>query len=122
MNTVYLGEDMEEGIFRKSSKINYVEMSHNDYEAMQQLSDPTITTPTDSLLMQIVQAFTFDEIGLLAGVTNSGVLTRLRPDVNTRDYPCYYQQIEQLYRLHNNYTTNITDLGEKMAQGSPFCY
>ena len=80
VNTVYYpGEDMGGGnlVPENTSKINYkVEMSHNDYEAMQQLSDPTITTPsTDSSTdANSVQAFTFDEIGLLAGVTNSGVL------------------------------------------------
>ena len=46
-------------------------MSHSDYEAMQQLQDPTITTPaTDSSTdTNSVTAFTFDEIGLLAGVS-----------------------------------------------------
>ena len=46
-------------------------MSHSQYEAMQQLIDPTIQTPvTDSSTdTDSVNAFTFDEIGLLAGVT-----------------------------------------------------
>jgi kynurenine formamidase len=46
-------------------------MSHDDYETMQQQSDPTISTPaTDSSTdTDSVTAFTFDEIGLLAGVT-----------------------------------------------------
>ena len=55
-----------------TSKVNFkVEMSHSQYEAMQQLIDPTIQTPvTDSSTdTDSVNAFTFDEIGLLAGVT-----------------------------------------------------
>ena len=55
-----------------TSKVNFkVEMSHDDYEAMQQLSDPSINTPaTDSSTdTNSVTAFTFDEIGLLAGVS-----------------------------------------------------
>ena len=55
-----------------TSKVNFkVEMSHSQYEAMQQLIDPTIQTPvTDSSTdTDSVTAFTFDEIGLLAGVT-----------------------------------------------------
>ena len=55
-----------------TSKVNFkVTMSHDDYETMQQQSDPTISTPaTDSSTdTNSVTAFTFDEIGLLAGVT-----------------------------------------------------
>ena len=51
-------------------------MSHNDYESMLQLTDPTVSTPeTDSSTdANSVAAFTFDEIGLLSGVTNAGEL------------------------------------------------
>ena len=55
-----------------TSKVNFkVEMSHDDYETMQQQSDPTVSTPeTDSSTdANSVTAFTFDEIGLLAGVS-----------------------------------------------------
>tara|TARA_B100000886_G_C20410530_1_gene486808 strand:- start:1214 stop:1888 length:675 start_codon:yes stop_codon:yes gene_type:complete len=75
VSTVYApGEDMGGGnlVPENTSKVNFkVEMSHDDYEAMQQLSDPTITTPaTDSSTdTNSVTAFTFDEIGLLAGVS-----------------------------------------------------
>ncbi|MBK43667.1 MAG: hypothetical protein CMC83_07400 [Flavobacteriaceae bacterium] len=73
VSTVYApGEDMGGGnlVPENTSKVNFkVEMSHDDYEAMQQLSDPSITTPaTDSSTdTNSVTAFTFDEIGLLAG-------------------------------------------------------
>ena len=75
VSTVYApGEDMGGGnlVPENTSKVNFkVEMSHDDYEAMQQLSDPSITTPaTDSSTdTNSVTAFTFDEIGLLAGVS-----------------------------------------------------
>ena len=46
-------------------------MSHDDYETMQQQSDPKCETQeTDSSTdANSVTAFTFDEIGLLAGVS-----------------------------------------------------
>lgn len=75
VSTVYApGEDMGGGnlVPENTSKVNFkVEMSHDDYEAMQQLSDPSITTPaTDSSTdTNSVTALTFDEIGLLAGVS-----------------------------------------------------
>jgi hypothetical protein len=75
VSTVYApGEDMGGGnlVPENTSKVNFkVEMSHSEYEAMQQLSDPSITTPaTDSSTdTNSVTAFTFDEIGLLAGVS-----------------------------------------------------
>lgn len=75
VTTVYApGEDMGGGVEvpENTSKVNFkVEMSHAQYEAMQQLIDPTIQTPvTDSSTdTDSVTAFTFDEIGLLAGVT-----------------------------------------------------
>lgn len=75
ITTVYApGEDMGGGVEvpENTSKVNFkVEMSHAQYEAMQQLIDPTIQTPvTDSSTdTDSVTAFTFDEIGLLAGVT-----------------------------------------------------
>lgn len=75
ITTVYgPGEDMGGGVEvpENTSKVNFkVEMSHDDYETMQQLIDPTIQTPvTDSSTdTDSVTAFTFDEIGLLAGVT-----------------------------------------------------
>tara|TARA_B100001057_G_scaffold91069_1_gene87383 strand:+ start:25809 stop:26483 length:675 start_codon:yes stop_codon:yes gene_type:complete len=73
------GEDMGGGnlVPDNTSKVNFkVEMSHSEYEAMQQLQDPSITTPeTDSSTdTTSVTAFTFDEIGLMAGVsTPSGM-------------------------------------------------
>lgn len=76
-NTVYFpGQDMGEGeiVADNTSKINFrVEMDHDAYQAMQ---DPGIVTPeTDSSTdTASVEAFTFDEIGLLAGVTDNGDL------------------------------------------------
>ena len=55
-----------------TSKVNFkVEMSHDDYETMQQQSDPTVSTPeTDSSTdANSVTAFTFDEIDHFAGVS-----------------------------------------------------
>jgi hypothetical protein len=72
-NTVYFpGQDMGDGeiVPNRTSKINFrVEMSHDDYEAMQREVNPNITTPlTDSSTdTTSVNAFTFDEIGLVAG-------------------------------------------------------
>ena len=80
VSTVFApGEDMGGGnlVPDNTSKVNFkVEMSHSEYEAMQQLQDPSITTPeTDSSTdTTSVTAFTFDEIGLMAGVsTPSGM-------------------------------------------------
>lgn len=75
-NTVYFpGEDMGDGevVPNRTAKINFkVELSHDAYEDMQQLEDPSISTPeTDSSTdTKSVDAFTFDEIGLIAGVTD----------------------------------------------------
>ena len=57
VSTVYApGEDMGGGnlVPENTSKVNFkVEMSHDDYEAMQQLSDPSITTPL--LIVQLTK-------------------------------------------------------------------
>jgi len=79
VNTVYFpGEDVNGTLIpENTSKINFkVELSHNDYESFVQLSDPNANLPeTDSSTDPIgVPAFTFDEIGLLSGVTNAGIL------------------------------------------------
>jgi len=78
-NTVfYPGESVNGTLIpENTSKINFkVTLSHNDYESMLQLTDPTVSTPeTDSSTdANSVAAFTFDEIGLLSGVTNAGEL------------------------------------------------
>lgn len=78
-NTVYFpGGDMGgEVVADNTSKINYrIELDHAAYEAMQQLIDPSITTPESDSSDDAtsVTAFTFDEIGLLAGVTNNDTL------------------------------------------------
>lgn len=66
-----------EMIPERTSKINYkVEVSHDDMEAFIQLTNPSVSLPaTDSSTdAASVAAFTFDEIGLIAGVTESGTL------------------------------------------------
>ncbi len=84
VETVYYpGQDLGGGVFvpNNTSKINFkVDLSHNDYESMLQLSDPTVSTPeTDSSTdTNSVQAFTFDEIGLIAGVTDNNLLDKTK--------------------------------------------
>lgn len=72
-NTVYFpGQDMGDGevVPNRTSRIKFrVEVDHAGYEAIQQEINPNISTPlTDSSTdTTSVNAFTFDEIGLLAG-------------------------------------------------------
>ena len=79
-NTVYFpGQDMGDGetIPNRTSKINFrVEVDHSAYEAIQRETNPNISTPlTDSSDDQLnVDAFTFDEIGLVSGVSEDGRL------------------------------------------------
>ena len=78
-NTVFHPGQDEAGIVipENTSKINFnVKLDHDKYEAMVKTSDPSVDLPiTDSNThSQSVAAFTFDEIGLLAGVTDAGVL------------------------------------------------
>ena len=63
-------------------------MSHSQYETMQQLIDPTIqTSVTDSSTdTDSVTAFTFDEIGLLAGVSTPGLDENKIFDGNTCNF------------------------------------
>jgi hypothetical protein len=58
-----------------TAKINFnVEVSHTNYEAMLQEINPSLTLPTtdSSTDEESVKFFTFDEIGLMSGVTNNG--------------------------------------------------
>jgi hypothetical protein len=79
-NTVYFpGQDMGDGetIPNRTSKINFrVEVDHSAYEAIQREINPNISTPlTDSSTDKLsVDAFTFDEIGLVSGVSEDGRL------------------------------------------------
>ena len=79
-NTVYFpGQDMGDGetIPNRTSKINFrVEVDHSAYEAIQRETNPNISTPlTDSSTDKLsVDAFTFDEIGLVSGVSEDGRL------------------------------------------------
>ncbi len=72
-NTVYFpGEDMGAGeiVPSNTAKVNFsVNLNHDDYETAVGTSIPQSDTAVDD-------AFTFDEIGLLAGVTDSGDLTK----------------------------------------------
>jgi hypothetical protein len=64
INTVYFpGQDMGDGEI----------VDHSSYEAMQRETNPNITTPlTDSSTDKLsVDAFTFDEIGLVSGVSEN---------------------------------------------------
>ena len=77
-NTVYFpGQEMDDGevVPNRTSKINFrVEVDHAAYEAIQQETNPNISTPQtdsnpdnrDDILS--IDAFTFDEIGLISGV------------------------------------------------------
>jgi len=77
INTVYFpGQDMGDGeiVPNRTSKIKFrVEVDHSAYEAMQRETNPNISTPlTDSSTDKLsVDAFTFDEIGLVSGVSEN---------------------------------------------------
>jgi hypothetical protein len=80
VNTVYYpGQVLDTGaiIPNRTSKVNFkVELSHSDMELYIQQTDPSVSLPTtdSSTDTDSVNAFTFDEIGLVAGVTDSGEL------------------------------------------------
>jgi hypothetical protein len=80
INTVYFpGQDMGDGevVPNRTSRIKFrVEVDHAGYEAIQQEVNPNISTPlTDSSTDNLsVDAFTFDEIGLIAGVDENDKL------------------------------------------------
>jgi hypothetical protein len=65
----------------KTSKINFrVELDHNLVQDYIQLNIPTVSIPESdsSTDANSIAAFTFDEIGLLSGVTNDGELDETR--------------------------------------------
>jgi len=78
-NTVYFpGEDMGAGelVPNNTAKVNFsVNLTHADYATAVSETIPASDASTDA---SAVTAFTFDEIGLLAGVTNSGALTKTK--------------------------------------------
>lgn len=79
-NTVYYpGEDMGAGAIvpNNTSKVKFsVNLTHADYEAA---VAPISIPPSDSSASTAqVEAFTFDEIGLMAGVTDSGALDKTK--------------------------------------------
>ena len=78
-NTVYYpGEDMGAGeiVPNNTSKVKFsVDLTHADYEAAVGESIPSSDSSTDT---SAVEAFTFDEIGLMAGVTDSGALDKTK--------------------------------------------
>jgi len=78
-NTVYYpGEDMGAGeiVPNNTSKVKFsVDLTHADYATAVGESIP----PSDSTASTAqVEAFTFDEIGLMAGVTDSGALDKTK--------------------------------------------
>ena len=84
VNSVYYpGQDMgnSEIVPANTSKIVCsVEVSHTDYQAAIQAVDPSLSLPeTDSSPESLsTKAFTFDEIGLLSGVTASSALVETK--------------------------------------------
>ena len=74
----YPGEDMGAGeiVPNNTAKVKYsVDLNHADYETAVGESIP----PSDSSASTAqVEAFTFDEIGLMAGVTDSGALDKTK--------------------------------------------
>jgi len=82
INTVYYpGQDMGSGkiVPNNTAKVNFsVEVSHALYAADSRQGGETIPTSDSSTDVDSVAAFTFDEIGLLSGVTNSGVLDKTK--------------------------------------------
>ena len=78
-NTVYYpGEDMGAGeiVPNNTSKVKFsVDLTHADYATAVGESIPSSDSSTDT---SAVEAFTFDEIGLMAGVTDSGALDKTK--------------------------------------------
>jgi hypothetical protein len=76
-NTVYFpGEDMGAGelVPNNTAKVNFsVNLTHADYATAVSETIPANDASTDA---SAVEAFTFDEIGLMSGVTDSGTLTK----------------------------------------------
>jgi hypothetical protein len=76
-NTVYFpGEDMGAGelVPNNTAKVNFsVNLTHADYATAVSETIPANDASTDA---SAVEAFTFDEIGLMAGVTDSSTLTK----------------------------------------------
>jgi len=79
VSTVYYpGEDLGGGVFvpNNTSKINFtVDMTHSAYATAVGESVPASDSSTDT---DAVTAFTFDEIGLIAGVTDNGLLDKTK--------------------------------------------
>jgi hypothetical protein len=78
-NTVYYpGEDMGAGVIvpNNTSKVKFsVNLTHADYATAVGESIPSSDSSASSAQ---VEAFTFDEIGLMAGVTDSGALDKTK--------------------------------------------
>jgi hypothetical protein len=78
-NTVYFpGEDMGAGelVPNNTAKVNFsVNLTHADYATAVSETIPANDASTD---VSAVEAFTFDEIGLMAGVTDSGALDKTK--------------------------------------------
>ena len=78
-NTVYFpGEDMGAGelVPNNTAKVNFsVNLTHADYATAVSETIPANDASTDA---SAVEAFTFDEIGLMAGVTDSGALDKTK--------------------------------------------
>jgi hypothetical protein len=79
INTVYYpGEDMGAGsiVPNNTAKVKFsVDVSHTDYATA---VSGTIPTSDSSATSTQAEQFTFDEIGLLSGVTNSGSLDKTK--------------------------------------------
>lgn len=79
VSTVYYpGQDLGGGVFvpNNTSKINFtVDMTHSAYATAVGESVPASDSSTDT---DAVTAFTFDEIGLIAGVTDSDLLDKTK--------------------------------------------
>ena len=78
-STVYFpGEDMGAGeiVPNNTAKVNFsVNLTHADYATAVSETIPANDASTDA---SAVEAFTFDEIGLLSGVTDSGALDKTK--------------------------------------------
>ena len=77
-NTVYFpGEDMGgEIVPNNTAKVNFsVNLTHADYATAVTEAVPSSDSSTDT---SAVDAFTFDEIGLMSGVTDSGALDKTK--------------------------------------------
>tara|TARA_B100000809_G_scaffold252680_1_gene287664 strand:- start:1441 stop:2100 length:660 start_codon:yes stop_codon:yes gene_type:complete len=78
-NTVYFpGEDMGAGeiVPNNTAKVNFsVNLTHADYALAVSETIPANDASTDA---SAVEAFTFDEIGLMSGVTDSGALDKTK--------------------------------------------